>query len=71
MTGLRSKFARICVEINFAAPLLPSLIVFDFAQKVEYEGLHSNCFQCGMYEHHIDDCHVLNLMEQGTEDPNN
>lgn len=47
LTGLHNKFARICVEIDFAAPLIPSLTVFDLSQRVEYE-------------HRIDDYPTLN-----------
>lgn len=32
LTGLRSKFARVCVEVDLAAPLILSLTVFDMAQ---------------------------------------
>lgn len=56
LTGLRSKFARICVEIDLAAPLIPSLTVLDFAQSVEYDGLHLICFTCGKYCHRGEEC---------------
>lgn len=56
LSRTRGKFARACVEIDLAAPLLPSLTIFDFAQQVEYEGLHLICFQCGRYGHRGDTC---------------
>lgn len=31
LTDLRSKFVRVCVEVNLAAPLIPSLIVLGMA----------------------------------------
>lgn len=31
LTGLRGRFARVCVEVNLAAPLIPSLTILDFA----------------------------------------
>lgn len=58
-TCLRCKFARVCVEMDLAAPLLPSLTVLELAQKVEYEGLHLICFKCEKYDHHIEDCSSL------------
>lgn len=59
LMGLKSKYARVCVEVNFAAPLIPSLTVFEMAQRVEYEGLHLICFQCGKYGHKGDECPFL------------
>lgn len=61
LTGLRWRFARVCVEINLGAPLLPSLTVFDGEQKVDYEGLHLICFECGCYGHLVDKCPSLVL----------
>lgn len=59
LTGLRSKFARVCVEVDLVIPLIPSLTVLDMPQRVEYEGLHLICFQCGKYGHRGDDCPPL------------
>lgn len=56
LTGSQSKFARVCVEVNLGAPLIPSLTLFDMPQRVEYEGLHLICFQCGKYSHRGEDC---------------
>lgn len=38
------QFARICVEVNLAKPLVPHVIVRGEKFKLEYEGLHSICF---------------------------
>lgn len=56
LTGLRAKFVRCCVEIDLSAPLIPSLTVFDFEQKVEYEGLYLIYFECEVYGHGSGDC---------------
>lgn len=56
------KFARVRVKVDLAAPILPSLTLFDFAQKVEYEGLHLICFKCGKYGHNGEEC--SNLIHQ-------
>lgn len=62
LTDTRCKFAMVCVKVDLAAPLLPSLTLFDFAQKVEYEGIHLICFKCGKYGHHGEEC--SNLIHQ-------
>lgn len=38
LTGKRDRFARCCIEIDLSASLVLSIIMFDFAQQVEYEG---------------------------------
>lgn len=52
----RGQFARICVEIDLARPLQPKVYVRGEALKLEYEGLHSICFQCGVYGHRVESC---------------
>lgn len=59
LTGIRGKFAQCCVEVDLAAPLIPSFTVFYEAQKVEYEGLHLICFECGRYGHRGMECPTL------------
>lgn len=59
LTGLRGRFSRVCVEVNLGAPLIPSVTVFDEAQKVEYEDLHLICFKCGCYGHWGEQCPSL------------
>lgn len=64
LTRLRAKFAGCCVEIDLSSPLISSLIVFDFKQKVNYEGLHLICFECGVYGHGANDCpRISNLFD--------
>lgn len=50
------KYARACVEINLAKPLLPSVTLYGRRQTVKYEGLHQICFKCGRYDHHSKAC---------------
>lgn len=52
----RAKFARVCVEVNLARPLLPSVTIYGYRQPVEYEGLHQICFKCGQYGHKLELC---------------
>ncbi|KAL8150227.1 hypothetical protein V2J09_020035 [Rumex salicifolius] len=51
LTTARGKFARICVEINITKPLLGSIMVNDEKVFLEYEGLDTICYGCGMYGH--------------------
>lgn len=46
---LRGQFARICVEVDIAKPLIPQVEVRGEVIKLEYEGLYSVCFNCGVY----------------------
>lgn len=52
----RTMFARLCVEVDLNAPLLPSYIVDGNALKIEYEGLHLICFGCGKFGHSKEFC---------------
>lgn len=47
------------MEVDLAAPLISSLTVLDFAQMIEYEGLHLIYFKCGIYRHKGDECPCL------------
>lgn len=76
LTGQRCRFARVCVEVNLDAPLLPSLTILDSAHKIEYEGLHLICFKYGKYGHKADECPSLmsstfapNVVVDGVRDP--
>lgn len=60
----RGQFARICVEIDLAKPLQPKVFVRGEALKLEYEGLHSVCFSCGVYGHRVETCPKKNLSNQ-------
>lgn len=52
----RGKFARLCVEIDVAKPLVPKIIVGSKIQKVEYEGLGVVCFSCRCIGHREESC---------------
>lgn len=63
----RGKYARACVEVNLAQPLLPSVTLYGRQQLVEYEGLHLICFHCGRYGHRAEGCPHI---PAATVDPN-
>ena len=46
------KYARICIQVDFAEPLIPNYTLQDKVYRVEYECIHSFCFKCGRMGHH-------------------
>lgn len=52
----RGKFARICVEMDLEKPVVPQVRVRGEVLKLEYEGLHTICFFCGVYGHKESEC---------------
>lgn len=50
-TTQRARYARVCIEMDLAQPLVLSVSVFENPQTVEFEGLHLICFNCGKYGH--------------------
>lgn len=60
----RGQYARICVEVDLAKPLVPFVEVRGEKLNLEYEGLHSVCFNCGICGHRKDSCNVKTLVTQ-------
>ncbi|CAN1164233.1 hypothetical protein LINPERHAP2_LOCUS25470 [Linum perenne] len=56
LEGSRCNFARICVEVNLAKPLLSKYMLRRRVRRIEYEGLHTICFNCGCYGHKEEAC---------------
>lgn len=54
----RGQFTRICVEIDLAKPLDPQVEVRGEIINLEYTGLHSVCFNCGVYGHRAANCRL-------------
>lgn len=52
----RGQFAHICVEMDLEKPLVPFIMIRGHKILLEYEGLHSICFNCGRYGHKADQC---------------
>lgn len=52
----RGKFARMCVEVDLAKPLIAKFKLRKKVRRIEYEGLHLVCFNCGVYGHMADSC---------------
>ncbi|KAL3502864.1 hypothetical protein ACH5RR_037313 [Cinchona calisaya] len=53
----RGKFASLCVQINLNQPLKQSVLIGDYAQEVQYEGI-SFCYNCGFMGHIQESCEV-------------
>src|ERR1044072_8970720 len=47
----RGKYARVCVEIDLNKPVLGMVGLRGTWYRVEYEGLHLLCSNCGCYGH--------------------
>ncbi|KAG5146216.1 hypothetical protein JHK84_031759 [Glycine max] len=61
----RGKFARICVELDLEKPLEMHIYVRGHKLYLEYEGLHSICFWCGLVRHKKDQCReVVEVMSR-------
>ncbi|CAN1153236.1 hypothetical protein LINPERHAP2_LOCUS19278 [Linum perenne] len=56
LEGSRGNFARICVEVDLSKPLLSKYRMRRRVRRIEYEGLHTICFNCGCYGHKGDAC---------------
>ncbi|XP_073015397.1 uncharacterized protein [Primulina eburnea] len=52
----RGKFARMCVEVDITKPLLAKFKLRRRVRKIEYEGIHLICFDCGVYGHRQGEC---------------
>ena len=60
-TGLvsRGKFARLCVEVDITKPLMSKFKLRRRVRRIEYEGIHLVCFNCGVYGHRKENCQKL------------
>ncbi|RYR25381.1 hypothetical protein Ahy_B02g059090 [Arachis hypogaea] len=52
----RGKFTRLCVELDLTEPLVSQFSINGIIYLVEYEGLHSICFQCGLVGRDSNSC---------------
>jgi hypothetical protein len=57
----RGKYARVCVEVELNKPLLAMFELKDLVYKVEYEGLHMLCRNCGRFGHYLEGCPEKNV----------
>ncbi|CAN1170968.1 hypothetical protein LINPERHAP2_LOCUS29291 [Linum perenne] len=62
-TGTRGNYARICVEVDLQKPLLSKYRLKRRVRRIEYEGLHVICYQCGCYGHEKEACPTLRAVD--------
>ena len=55
----RGKFARVCVEVDLAKPVIDQVWITDHWHKVEFECLHLICAKCKCFGHVERDCGAL------------
>ncbi|KAA8520195.1 hypothetical protein F0562_014451 [Nyssa sinensis] len=55
----KGRFARLCVKMDLNRPLPPQIKLGGLCQRIEYEGLHVICYQCGRVGHRQQDCSYL------------
>ncbi|CAI0402642.1 unnamed protein product [Linum tenue] len=49
MSGARSDYARVCVQVDLTRPLLSQFTINGKKYFIQYEGLDKICLQCGTY----------------------
>ncbi|CAN1268639.1 hypothetical protein LINPERPRIM_LOCUS13268 [Linum perenne] len=59
LNGCRGNYARICVEVDISKKLKSKYRLWRRVRRVEYEGLHVICLNCGIYGHNKDGCPTL------------
>lgn len=57
----RGQFARLCVELHLEKPVVPQVEVRGVVLNLEYEGLHTICFHCGICCHREADCNLKRM----------
>nr|POF24545.1 uncharacterized protein CFP56_76168 [Quercus suber] len=63
----RSRYARLCIQIDIYKPLINSILIGRFEQVVTYEGIHKLCFSCGRIGHKVEACPYTIRKEKGKE----
>lgn len=64
----RGQFARICVELDLTKPLESKVVARGQILQLEYEGLHTICFKCGLYGHLASECALSDVLEKNKND---
>lgn len=55
----RGRYARICIQVDLAKPLILRVRIGNHRQVVAYEGVSTICFQCGLAGHRQNNCPLL------------
>ncbi|XVE81857.1 hypothetical protein DITRI_Ditri15bG0099800 [Diplodiscus trichospermus] len=69
LSTARGRFARLCVEIDLSKPLLAKFRLRKKIRRIEYESMHTICFNCGRYGHRQDSCaENTSTVDEGQEE---
>ncbi|XP_021742861.1 uncharacterized protein LOC110708943 [Chenopodium quinoa] len=60
----RARYARVCIDIDLTLPLVNSIWVSNGWQQIDYENIHSLCFNCGIIGHLKEKCSLNNKGKQ-------
>lgn len=60
----RGKFVRVCVEVDLTKLLKAGYRSKGRLWKLQYEGLNELCFQCGRYNHRVNNCPTTVVQNQ-------
>lgn len=52
----KGKYARLCIQIDINKPLINTILIGQFEQFVNYEGIQKFCFSCGRLGHLKEAC---------------
>ena len=52
----RGKYARVCVQVDLAKPLVPAYMLAGKKYNAVYEFIHQLCFKCGKVGHRVELC---------------
>lgn len=65
---VRSRFARICIQVNLDKSLITTILLERVVQEVLYEGISTLCFFCGRVGHQQEGCpFTINIRTPTTE----
>ena len=65
----RWRFARICVQVNFANPLIKIIKVGGVKHPIQYKGINCLCFSCSRVGHKMESCpYTARATEKDGED---
>lgn len=62
--GVRSQFARFCVQIDLEVPIPSCLWIGKWKQVIQIEGIDKLCFHCGIIGHRRENCPSLQPVEE-------
>lgn len=55
----KGRYARLCVQVDINKPFITLILIGDFEQFVNYEGIQRLCFACGRIGHRKESCPFL------------